>query len=366
MSKKCKILHLQLLPILSGVQNVMLQLLQELDGNKYEISVASKPDGPLVKKVEELGFRHEPISWLRRKIGLWDFLSFWQLYSLFKKNKYDIVHTHSSKTGFLGRFAAKLAGIDKIVHTVHGFPFNDAIPFPIHQFYQFMEIIAGKVTDQMIFVNEFERKLAINKKIANPFIAHVIHNGMDVNYDFAKTVYPGLEGKTVIGFVGRFDFPKNVLTIVKAATYALRQNDNIAFIFVGDGDDWQRCNDYIHAENVVDSIKLVGWQTDIHRWLSYFDALVLFSLFEGLPVSVLEAMSVGLPIIASNVKGCNELVDDSNGVLIDIDRVDKLISVFAEIDKMNLEEMGRKSLQKVELNFNKSKFIKKHIEVYEC
>ncbi|MEA1973580.1 MAG: glycosyltransferase family 4 protein, partial [Candidatus Cloacimonadota bacterium] len=323
MSKKCKILHLQLLPILSGVQNTMLTLLANLDPNKFDIFVASKPDGPLVEKVKELGFTYIPVKYLRRRFSSLDFFALHQLYFIFKSHNFDIVHTHSSKTGVLGRIAAKAAKVPQIVHTVHGFPFNDAIRFPLNQIYQIIEKFAAKLTDDLIFVNSAEKRFAIKNRFVKKDNCHTIHNGLDVFENFQKSKYEELENKTVIGFVGRFAFPKNVLTITKAAVYACRKNNNLGFIFVGDGPDWNECNRFVIDNKMEKNIKLVGWQNNIKKFLSYFDALVLFSKFEGLSISILEGMAAGLPIIASNVKGNNELVDNSNGFLIDIDRIDK-------------------------------------------
>lgn len=366
MSQKCKILHLQLLPLLSGVQNMMLSLLVELDPEKYEITVASKPNGPLVNRVQELGFTYIPIKNLRRRFCVLDIFAFIELYKTFKKNNYDIVHTHSSKTGFLGRIAAKLAGVKKVVHTVHGFSFNDTVPFPINQMYQLSERIAACFTDKLVFVNSSEKKLAIRKKIAKKTICSTIHNGVDIYKNISKRNYKGFEDKLVIGYVGRFAFQKNIINLIKAAGYAVRKNHNLGFIFVGDGPDWEKCNSYIEANNFTENIKLVGWQNDIKMWLSYFDALVLFSRFEGLPISILEAMAAGLPIIASDIKGNNELVDDSNGVLIDLNRIDLLIAEFINIEKSGLLEKGKNSLEKIETKFNKRTFVEKYIEVYEC
>ena len=304
MLKKCKILHLQLLPILSGVQNTMLTLLEGLDTNKFEIFVASQPNGPLVEKVIELGYTHIPIKNLRRKFTILDIFAFIELYKVIRKHKFDIVHTHSSKTGILGRLAAKVSGTPQIIHTVHGFPFNDAIKFPLNQMYQIAEMFAAKFTDDLIFVNSYEKKLAIKKKIARKEICHTIHNGIDVYKNLQKQEYPDLKGKTIIGFVGRFAFPKNVLNITKAAVHAIKQNKNLGFIFVGDGPDWAKCDQFVIDNNMQENIKLVGWQNDIKSFLSYFDALVLFSKFEGLSISILEAMAASLPIIASDVKGC--------------------------------------------------------------
>ena len=135
---KIKLLHIQLLPLLYGAQNVMLKLLNSLDINRYEIYVISKPGGPLVDRLRQLNYHYIPVKTLRRNISFLDILAFFKIYNICKKYKFDIVHTHSSKTGFIGRIAARSAGIHKIIHTVHGFSFH---PFQSHLNSQFLILL---------------------------------------------------------------------------------------------------------------------------------------------------------------------------------------------------------------------------------
>jgi len=177
---RIKILHIQLLPLLSGVQNMMISLLTALNPEKYEIFIISKPDGPLVEKIKNLKFHYIPIKSLRRNISFWDLIAFIEIYRICKIYRFDIVHTHSSKTGFIGRISARLAGIPRIVHTVHGFPFHQFQPNWIQYFYQIMEHVAAKFCDKIVFVNNFERELAIEKKIAPTWKVTTIYNGINI------------------------------------------------------------------------------------------------------------------------------------------------------------------------------------------
>ncbi|MBT4334020.1 MAG: glycosyltransferase [Candidatus Cloacimonetes bacterium] len=364
--KKIKIVHIQLLPLLSGVQNVMLKILKSLDRNKYEIYVISKPDGPLVEKVKELGYNFIPIRSFRRSISILDIFAFIKLIRVFKIHKFDIVHTHSSKPGFIGRIAARIARVPKIIHSVHGFPFHYAQPKPIRVFYQVLEKLVSPFCDKMIFVNNYEREFAINSKIVKEDKALTILNGIEFS-DGKMIITNKKEDDTfVIGSVLRFEKIKNIINTINVAINVCKNNKRIVFYFIGDGKLFDTCNQMVVDSKLEENIIFPGWQNNIKEWLAKFDAYLLFSIAEGLSISILEAMSMSLPIIASNVKGNNELVSDSNGILIPVNDIDRLSAVLLSLPdkKEKLKEWGENSRKLVEEKFNIKDFVKKYEEVY--
>jgi glycosyltransferase involved in cell wall biosynthesis len=362
---KIKILHIQLLPILSGVQNVMLQILLGLDKNKYEIFVLSAPDGPLVDKVTQLGYQHIGMKSLRRELSVKDIIVFWDLYKIIKRYKFDIVHTHSSKTGFLGRIAAKLAGTKKIVHTVHGFPFHQFQPKIVQKVYQTAEKIAGLFCDNLVFVNNTDRDFAIRTGLISKSKAVTIYNGIDSHNVSRQNI---LQSDIItVGCVCRFWEQKNVIDTIKTAIKVCSETDIINFVFVGDGEHLSLCEEMVKEAVLEDRIKLPGWQSDAYLWLKKFDVFLLYSKWEGLPISILEAMSIGLPIVASDINGNNELVTKENGFLVSIYNIDKLFEVLTNLpnQKERLTEMGKKSLEIAQGKFGLDRFIKSYLELYE-
>ncbi len=361
-----KIVHIQLLPLLSGAQNVMLKILESLDRDKYEIYVISKPGGPLVNKVKELGYKHVPVSSFRRNISFMDIIAFIKLYKIIKKYKFDIVHTHSSKSGFLGRFAARIAGVHKIIHTVHGFPFHYAQPKLVRFFYQFLEKIVSPFCDKVIFVNDYERELAIDYKIIKPENALTIYNGIDIKR-IKLAQRSNKNDNFVVGSVLRFEKIKNIINTVKVAIRVCKSNDRFIFHFIGDGKLLEDCRKMILEAGLEKRIILPGWKENINDLLADFDVFLLYSIAEGLSISILEAMSMSLPIIASDVKGNNELVSDSNGVLVPINDIDRLTAVLLSLpDNLNqLKKWGTNSFKIVEEKFNLLNFIRKYNDIYE-
>jgi len=371
MSKK-RILHIQLLPLLSGVQNMMLELLCHLDMDDYEIFVLSKPGGPLVEAVKAAGYNYLPVHSLRREFSLWDIVSFFEILRLVRKYKFDIVHTHSSKTGFIGRIAGRLGGAKKVVHTVHGFAIHEHQSGFKNMIFICLERIAAWFCDKMIFVNVFERKFAESHKIISPAKAQTIYNTVNLDkFRYTVKEYSAerdyIENPFTIGSVLRFTTQKNTLNTIKAAVQVCRENENIRFIFIGDGDEYQQCRKLVAAENLNIRILLTGWQPEVELLLPKLDAFLLYSRWEGLPISILEAMACGLPIICSDIKGNNELVADDNGILVKIDDDDKLITELVHLpDRLNdLRRWSDCSRKKVEENFGIERFIKEYRDIYE-
>ena len=374
--KKIKLMHLQVLPILSGVQNMMLMLLSGLEQDKYEITVISRGNGPLVDKVKEYGWEHISIESLSRELCLKDFLSAWKLYWIFKKEKPDIVHTHSSKTGFLGRVLAKMAGVPRVIHTTHGFPFHPYQNRISRCFYAILETYASFFSDFNVFVNLYEKELAIHKLGFNKNKALTIYNGILPFHTQKVYEESYLENDTLkIVSVLRFSKQKNIISTIKQAVKVVKRFKNVHFTFIGDGELYEECcnivNNSFVAEisdfNPIENITLSGWVSDIPEKLLSFDVFLLNSLWEGLPISILEAMSVSLPIICSNIKGNNELVSSSNGWLIDPLDSNALENVISEIleNKNILKEKGNDSLKKVTNLFHYELFISEYEKIYD-
>lgn len=361
---KKRIVHVQLLPLLSGVQNMMLHILENLDREKYEIFVISHSNGPMIEKLKTMKIEHIKVDSLIRRISFLDFLAFIDLFRIFRKYHFDIVHTHSSKTGFLGRIAARLAGVKKIVHTVHGFPFNDFQPSYKRSFFKCCERFAGSFCDHLVFVNKADRLRAIETKLIAPSKACTIYNGVElpVKVDqIKKTV------RFIIGSSFRFWQQKNPIQTIRIAIEVCRRNEVIDFVFLGDGEFYDYCLEMVNSEQMQSRIKLPGWQANVNEWLLTFDVFFLFSKWEGLPISILEAMAAGLPIIASDITGNNELVSDVNGVLVNLNDVDKLIALLASLPKRkkDLKRWGKGSLDLVKNEFNLLKFVNSYQEIYD-
>ncbi len=369
--RKFRICHVQLLPLLSGVQNMMIPLLDHLDKIAYDITVISAPDGPMIGKLNEMDIRHVAFPNLIQKINFHDIPIFIQFYKFFRKERFDIVHTHSSKTGFMGRIAAKLAGVKIIIHTIHGFPFHSFQSKIIILFYQNLERIAGIFCDKAVSVNDHEREMSINKKFIAKHKIITIYNGIQELKSISHINRGELgipDDDVIIGSVSRFSKPKNIINLISVAINVVKKFSNISFIFVGDGELFEKAKKLIDKSKTSHIIHLVGWKSNVAEWYDLFDIVMLYSRWEGLSLTILEAMSMKKPLIVSNVKGNNELVQEKkNGYLVEVgdhqDLTKKIISLSK--DPQTQKKFGAESYKIFLEYYTLDRFVESYEELYQ-
>ena len=364
--KKIKILHIQLSTLLSGVQNVMFMLLEKLPKDKYEIYVASQPSGPLVDKVKKLGYKHIPLKFIRRNLTPLDIPAFIELFLIIKKHKFDIVHTHVSKIGFLGRIAAKLAGVPKVIHTHHGVPYHQNQFLLAKVLYMFTEIIASKFADYVVFMNQDEYNFSTKHHLVSITKAKIIYNAYPIKP--LKQKEKNDNSEFVVGNVARFEKQKNHKIMIDAAIKACKKNPKLKFIFVGNGSLYKKLKQKVDMLGLSEKIQLVGWQKNTDIWYAKFDLFLMFTLWEGMPLALLEAMNNSLPIIASDIPGNRELVRKENGFLIDVKDTEKLINLLASLPDMKekLKIMGRNSYNILKTDFDFNSFYNAYLELYDA
>ncbi len=320
-----KLLHLQLLPWLTGVQNFSLHLLDGLPPDEFEIHVASQPGGDLVSAVRQRGYSYIPLSLLRHPISLLDLFAFLQLIWVFRKHRFDIVHTNSSKPGLLGRIAATLCGVPLVIHTVHGTAFQAGQP-PLVQFaYQALEWLGNRLCHQVVYVNDSDRLNCLRLGLVSASKAKTIHNAIppELSRQLEEIAQKRKRKKRgdefVIGSTLRFSCQKNVIALVSAACQACKAEPRLRFILLGEGEHLALCRQIVRSHQLNHRILLPGWDPRVADWLARFDAFILWSRWEAQPLSIIEAMFSGLPVIGSAIPSIAELVTDDCGWLIALD-----------------------------------------------
>jgi glycosyltransferase involved in cell wall biosynthesis len=300
----------------------MIELLQRLDKKQFEVFVICKEPGDMTRELARLGIKVIFVPSLVRRINpVLDALALLKLTLLFRRHKFEIIHTHSSKTGLIGRVAARLAGVKHVFHTVHGLPFHEFSGAAITGFYAFLERIGSYFSTQIIFVNNEERRLAIGKKMVPASMAATIYNGANLalvkENDHAsarqsfRNVWKMTPDDFVIGYVGRLWEQKDPDTLIRL----IRSCGDLPakFVIVGDGPFKPRF-EMEFKENC--QVIMTGWMADPMTVYPAIDLLVLPSLWEGLSMTLIEAMAFGKPLIASDIKGNRECVwPGQNGFL---------------------------------------------------
>lgn len=317
-----KVLYVVTLSEWGGAQHIVYLLAKHLRSD-YEITVACAPGGLLVERLRGLGLRVIEIPELcRLPHPLRDLRALGKLYSLMQAERFDIVHTHSTKAGLLGRLAASLAKVPVILFTAHGWAFSEGRAWPWRWLLAQAERLPACLSTKIICVSEYDRQVAVRFGVASPEKLVVIPNGLETEPFRSATDKRKLrrqlgmnESEGLITMVGRLAPPKDFETLI-AAWEDLRVSGWKIWI-VGEGPLRPRLENIIQAKGLRHEIMLVGERYDVPTVLQASDIFVLSSRWEGMPLTIIEAMLAGLPVIATRVGGVPELVaEGTTGLLV--------------------------------------------------
>lgn len=356
---KTKIFHVITKLELGGAQEVTLMTLERLPRERYELGLVAGPEGLLVSRAEQIpGIQTFWISSLVREIRpLKDFGAFCTLWRLFSRERPHIVHTHSSKAGIIGRWAAYAASVPVIFHTVHGFSFNDFQRAPVREMYRWLERITTRITTKTVVVSYanaekgenagvFERKHWVLCRDAIP-VDRFLAAGPRRSSLRKWGIDPG---KIVVGMVACLKPQKSPVDFIDVAARVSKESPDAHFVMAGDGELRPEVEERIVKHGIGHAVTLLGWQVDMPEVYRNLDIVVLTSLWEGLPCVFSEAMASELPIVATNVDGAREaIVDGENGFLHAAHDIDGMArSVLKLVREPNLRrEMGSRGKARV-------------------
>lgn len=317
---------------LGGAQKHLLTLIKNLDRERYNIFLFTASRGLLV--LEALSIKDIEIKrslFLERPINIIkDLLALCEICIFIKRRKIDIIHTHSSKAGILGRLAGKLLRVKIIIHTVHGWSFNDYQPLWLKGLFIWLERIASKFSDAIIVVSIYDREKGLSNRIGRNNKYVLIRYGIDYSQfekkdSFSRNRLKINNGDLVVGMVACFKSQKCPEDFVKLASLVIGTIRNVKFLLIGDGPLRKNVESLISKYNLKRDVILLGWQNDIPNLLSAIDVFVLTSLWEGLPISVLEAMVSYKPVVATDTGGIREIVIDSKtGFLVSVHNIKEM------------------------------------------
>jgi glycosyltransferase involved in cell wall biosynthesis len=306
-----RILFVVTLAETGGAQTYVASLLAPL-ADHFDVAVAAHGDGPLRDAAGAAGVRFLPLTQVRRPVSLWrDVLGLLELLALLRGEHPHIVHVNSAKAAALGRLAAWLARVPIRIYTVHGWAFG-AHGWPASAVYRWAERVLRPLTTVTICVADSERRAGLAAHTCEERTTVVIRNGVDPG---GFPVGEAHSGRPRLVTVGRLAAPKDAVTLVRALS-ALRGRSFEA-VFVGDGPDRPAVEEEVRRLGLESVVELLGERDDVPELLATADVFVLSSHSEGLPLSILEAMATGLPVVASNVGGVSEVVvEGDTGLLV--------------------------------------------------
>ncbi len=307
---------------LGGAQKATLNLSKWLLERGHDVIVVSSSRGFLYGKAKGIfGGRFKEVRFLKREVNpVYDLIAFFSLFIFILENKFDIVHTHTSKAGILGRWAAFFALRTKSIHTVHGFAFHDYQNWIVRHIFIILERVTAVVTDRIIVVSESIKNKGLKNRIASEDKYSIVYELVNVTNRSGSRFM--LEEKSYqkasyrIGMIAALKPQKNPQDFVKLAVIMMKKRKNLEFLLVGDGVLKNRLNKMVEEYNIKENFKILGWREDAYDLMKSFDVLVLTSLFEGQPHVIIEAMSLGIPIVATRVDGIKDIIiNGSNGFL---------------------------------------------------
>lgn len=375
--RKPRLLHI-LEATTAGVRRYVTQL---IEGQRAEWDVAVAC--PLVRQthygdvafVEDLQRLEIPIYPLplRRSIGLHDAKAARAVRTLLRHERFDLIHTHSSKAGFVGRFAAR-ASRTPVVHTPNGLYFLEQSGLK-RGFYLLLERLAGRWSSALIAVSEGECAVIRQHRLVAGDRVQLIENGVDAVRirASAKVVDPqhirrslGLpEDAPVIGGVGRMAPQKNPLAFVRAARRVKDRVPDAHFVWCGDGE--LRTSAQELARELGVPLTVSGHLENVWPVMRLFDVFVLPSLYEGLPFTLLEAMALGVPAVATDVVGTRDVLQDASaGWSVPVGDDAALARAIAQA-LTDVDEARRRTAvarQLVETRFSARRMIEAHDALY--
>lgn len=292
---------------IGGAQSHVADLLRAMRG-RIDATLLAGGDGPLFAAARASGARIVPLPLLDNAMSpLKAVATLRQLMAGLREAAPDLIHVHSAKAGALGRLAARLLGIP-VVYTVHGFAFKPAAPLVRRVASRLAEWCLAPLTTRLICVADSERLLAAGLPLPASRVS-VIHNGIP---DTDCRAQPGNPLKRIV-MVARFAAPKRPDTVIRA--FARAGLDHCELVIAGDGPT-RDAMQQLAGQLAPGRVQFPGNVTDIPALLAASQLFVLASDHEGLPVSVLEAMRAGLPVVASDLPGIREQFRDTSAAVL--------------------------------------------------
>jgi glycosyltransferase involved in cell wall biosynthesis len=343
-----------------GAQTCVAQLLPALSGS-FDVAVAAFGDGPLRAAAAAAGARWIELRHVRRAIGPRDMLGLVELVRVIRRDRPAIVHAHSSKAGVLARLAAALCRTPVIVFTAHGWAFK-AEPGLRARLYLWADRLVARFTTAVVCVSETERREGLAAGTCRPDRTVVIRNGIELERPRSRPQEPA---RPLLVSVGRLKAPKDFQTLLEALSLL----GGVAFdtVIVGDGPDRAALEATAAHLGVNDRVTFAGTRDDVEALLASSSCFVLSTTSEGLPISILEAMAAGLPVVASRVGGVPELVEDGvTGLTVPPRNPAALAEALRGLlaDAGLRERLGAAGRLRAERAFSLAAFRRAHLDLY--
>jgi glycosyltransferase involved in cell wall biosynthesis/ribosomal protein S18 acetylase RimI-like enzyme len=352
------------------------QLLAVIEEGGEAVGISAP--GPWVDELETAGIRHVPLSASTRGMSLGnDLKAILQLWRVLRREKITVLHTHNPKPGIYGRVLGRLAGVPLVVNTMHGlYATEDDGPLKRTVVYS-LEALAARFSDVELHQNEEDLEFCRRTRILPARKGLLLGNGVDLSRFDRSNVDPSArerlraefgagDGDVVIGMVGRLVAEKGYPELFEAAT---ELGEGYVVVVVGPDDPEK--SDALPPEAVANAkkagVRFLGMRTDMEDLYSAMDLFVLPSHREGFPRAAMEAAAMGLPVIATDIRGCRQVVDDGvNGLLVPVLDPVRLGEAMKKVgdDPTSREKMSEASARIARERFDENEVVRIVMDAY--
>lgn len=328
--KRPLVLHLCIVDFTA--HQFLVPVVDDLRRHGIDARIACSPGGPWWDAMRRRRVPLHPVV-LGREASLINLWRSWrQLVLLLGRLRPAVLHVHTPMAALVGRLAAAWVGVPCVVYTVHGFYFHDGQPALAHWLHVGIERALAPLTSAYLFVSGEDAAAARRLRLTRGKPAKVVPNGIEPReFDPAKRTTAGVEVRRELGlpddaqvviYTGRLTKEKGVLDLARAVAQLASSHPRLHLVVVGGSLPTDRdpamadLRAMTHEQPLAGRLHLVGFRDDVARWLAAADVYCLPSWREGLPVSLLEAMAMALPVVTTNVRGCREVAVAGRTALI--------------------------------------------------
>jgi glycosyltransferase involved in cell wall biosynthesis len=333
-------------------------------------------DPQFQREIQAAGVEVVDLDIIRRSINpYYDLRDTAKLVSLLRREPYTIVHTHTSKGGMIGRLAASLAGVPVVVHTVHGFAFDDSSSPAAKLVYGTLERVASRGCDSVVTVSQYHRELALRRNICAPDKVVAVPNGLDAARSVRRR--PAAEVRRELGIADelivlcpvRIAASKGLEYLIQSVGgIRARIGGRFRILIAGEGTLRPSLEALAAATNAGANLCFLGFRSDLGDLLGAADLVVLPTLFEGLSISLLEAMSAGKPVITTAIPSNVEVLGpDQAGVLVPVRDPAAIAEAVARLaaDPALAATLGRRAMQVWRRSYTGSRMVAAYMNLYD-
>lgn len=371
MDRRIRILQVISDATIGGGQQHLLLLAEGLDKNLFDVRVACTENGPLVGDLRGRGISVHAVN-MRRGLSPMPFI---ELCRIIRENKIDIIHLHGGVAGFWGRLSAAWTRTPVCIYTLHGIHYLHYSNWLKRTAFILVERALARVTDRIICVAEADRELGLRKKVFTADQCVVIKNGIRISTQAIvdkvkeKKASLGLPiGAPLIGTVGRLHHQKGQRYLLESIREILQTYPDLQVLLIGDGPMREELQARAQVLGLNGTVHFLGSRRDVSELIAVMDVFVLPSLWEGLPFSLLEALSLARPVVATATDGIPEVIaHEQSGLLVPPKDHRALSKAIIQLltDRRYAQQLGAEGRARVYEAFDVNKMVRETAELYQ-